>query len=89
MNFRPEKIRELRMRHGHSLGTMSRLLKARCDFQISRSSLSQWERGNIVPGIEALLALCRLYSVEPNYFFSIDKLPADSRGNREGNKHEL
>jgi len=69
MKFRHERIRELRMRHGHSLGTMSRLLKVRCDFQISRSSISQWERGKVVPGIEALLSLCQLYGVEPNYFF--------------------
>jgi transcriptional regulator with XRE-family HTH domain len=70
MKFNPEKIRELRRKSGHSLGTMKRLLEARCNYMVSRSTLSCWERGLAEPGLNALAALCKFFEVDPNYFFT-------------------
>jgi len=70
MEFRPERIRELRMARGHTLGTLSRLLAARCSYKAGRSAIWQWEHGESMPGMAALCALCAVFEVEPNYFFS-------------------
>jgi len=70
MKFNPEKIREFRLKNRHSLGTVVRLLRTRFNYKVSRSSVCNWERGRTMPGIKALIALCLLFEVEPNYFFS-------------------
>ena len=70
MEFKPEKIKELRTRDGLSLGTMKRLLAARCNYKVSRATISCWERGLAEPGIKTLIVLCQFFEVEPNYFFS-------------------
>jgi len=70
MEFRPERIRELRMSRGLTLGTLSRLLAARCQYKVSRGAIWQWEHGENEPGMAALCALCGVFGVEPNYFFS-------------------
>jgi len=69
MKFNPEKLRELRLKHEHSLGTTCRLLKARAGYKVSRSAVLNWERGRFMPGIPALVAYCKVYGVEPGYFF--------------------
>lgn len=69
MKFRSEKIRELRKMHKYSLTMASRLLAVRCSYQVSRTTLWEWEKGKSYPGIQGLIALCCLYEVEPNYFF--------------------
>jgi len=70
MKFRGERIRELRQRYGHSLALTCRLLEARLGFKTTKSSLSMWERGKYLPSLNALMALCELYGVEMDYFFS-------------------
>jgi len=69
MEFKPEKIRALRQKHHHSLGTLARLMEARFGYRISRATISLWERGKARPKIDALAVLCTLYRVEAGYFF--------------------
>jgi transcriptional regulator with XRE-family HTH domain len=70
MEFKPERIKELRIKNGLSLGTMKRLMEARCNYKVSRATISSWERGLAEPGIKALIVLCKFFEVGPNYFFS-------------------
>jgi transcriptional regulator with XRE-family HTH domain len=70
MEFKPEKIRGLRQSKNHSLGTVVRLLSIRCNYKASRATVSYWERGKAQPPIKGLIAICQLYEVDPNYFFS-------------------
>jgi len=72
MEFRPERLRELREEKGYSLGTLARLLKARFGLRISRSGLCQIEKGRYLPGFSLFIAFCRFYEVEPGYFFGAD-----------------
>ena len=69
MEFRPERIRELRMARGHTLGTLSRLLAARCSYKVSRGAIWQWEHGENEPGMAALCALCEVFEVRAQLFF--------------------
>jgi transcriptional regulator with XRE-family HTH domain len=73
MEFRPERLRELRDGNGYSLGVLSRLLKARAGIKLTRSSLSQLENGRVLPRLGTLIGLCGFYGVEVNYFFSSDQ----------------
>jgi len=69
MKFRCDRIRELRKKHNHSLAMTCRLLESRCNFVARRSTLCGWEKGKATMSLKALMALCELYGVEPNYFF--------------------
>lgn len=73
MKFMPKKIRRLRLMHRHSLSTACRMLEVKCGYRTSRASFYSWENGKTLPGINALIALCNLYGVEPNYFFKDDE----------------
>lgn len=72
MEFRPERLRELREENGYSLGTLARLLRARFGVKLSRSGLCQIERGKYLPSFRLFIAFCQFYQVEPGYFFEID-----------------
>ena len=69
MKFRYQRIRELRLKHGHPLRLTSRLLGSRCRYQVSPGALCLWEKGKAMPSVKALMAYSELYGVEPGYFF--------------------
>lgn len=69
MVFLAKKLKERRMEKGYSLGGVVRLLKARYGICVARSTLCQWENGNYLPSLAALMVLADLYEVEIGYFF--------------------
>jgi len=69
MKFLPNRLRELRLMHKHSLTTACRMLEVRCGYRAGRTSFYNWEKGKTLPKINALLAICELYGVEPAHFF--------------------
>ncbi len=69
MEFRYDRIRELREKHNYSLSVAVRLLKSRAGFRLSRGGFSMWETGRMLPSLPGLMALSELYGVDPGYFF--------------------
>ncbi len=67
--FDRNKVRELRVNRGFSLGMTARLLGVRTGRQVTKSAISQWERGVCTPGLESVLALSELFEVPLDYFF--------------------
>ncbi len=50
-----DRFRELRKKHGFSMRQLSDLL------DIGEQSLYRWEEGKIIPKVDHLLILCKLY----------------------------
>ena len=69
MKFSKEVLVSLRQDRDYSLGILSRMLLCRCNLKISRSAISQWEQGKTCPKISSLLALAKVFQVDPAVFF--------------------
>lgn len=81
-------LRNLRLKKGYSLEMMARLMAARAGRRISRSAISHWELGKAQPSLDSLLALCDLFAVPMDYFFTREtNYLFDERGDdRPGDK---
>ena len=66
---------------GLSLSALSALL-AECGVESSKSNISKWERGEVVPSAYQLVALCRVLGIDDNlsYFTSDRRLDLNAEG---------
>jgi len=70
MKFSKEVLAGLRRDRAYSLGMLSRLILNRCGYRVSRSAISQWEHGKTCPRLSSLLALAKVFQVDPAVFFN-------------------
>jgi transcriptional regulator with XRE-family HTH domain len=83
--FDREKLRNLRLLRGYSLERMAIILSSDYGRQVGRSAIHHWETGWRRPGLSSLLAICDLFNVpldyffteEPNYLFGKEATKAD------------
>lgn len=68
--FDREKLRNLRLLKGYSLGKMARVLSYEYGRRVGRSAIHHWELGITRPGLSSLLAICDLFDVPLDYFFT-------------------
>jgi len=64
------RLRSARKMAGMSMEALARATGSR----VSRQAISKYEKGQIMPGSEVLLALCGALGVKPDYFFRSSKL---------------
>ena len=74
-------LQEARKGKGFSLSELSELLRE-CGIEISKSNISKWERGEVVPSAYQLVALCRVLGIDDDlsYFTSDHRLELNAAG---------
>ena len=63
-----ERIRSLRVSHNLSQVELAKKLN------VSKQSVSNWENDNILPSIEMLVEIAKLFSVSTDYLLGLDDL---------------
>lgn len=61
-----ERIKELRIANNYSQVDLARLLG------VTKQSISNWENNNIMPSVEMLVKIAKLFSVSTDYMLGLD-----------------
>jgi len=68
-----QRLLEARNGKGYSLSELSDILGG-CGLEISKSNISKWERGEVVPSAYQLVALCRVLGIDDDLsYFTSDR----------------
>jgi phage repressor protein C with HTH and peptisase S24 domain/DNA-binding transcriptional regulator YiaG len=76
-----QRLLEARNGKGLSLSELSEFL-GECGIDITKSTISKWERGDVVPSAYQLVALCRVLGIDDDlsYFTSDRRLELNAEG---------